>query len=65
VTFNHRGKRLIQDCTLQFTGDMKSGAWVNIATKDYNWRIEVIRADGHELMLGGEADSVRYNFINK
>ena len=65
VTFDHRGKRLIQDCTLQFTGDLKTGAWVNIATKGYNWRIEVIKADADKLILGGKVDKVRYNFINE
>ena len=65
VTFDYRGKRLIQDCTLQFTGDLNAGAWMSISTNGYSWKIEVIKADADKLILGGKADRVRYNFVSE
>lgn len=65
VTFDYRGKRLIQECTLNFTGDLNAGAWMSISTNVYNWKIEVIKADADKLILGGKTDRVRYNLVSE
>ena len=62
VSFDRFGKRLIQDCTMQFSGDLNKGSWVFIETKDYNWNIEIFKADGKEMIMGKKSDGIRYYF---
>ena len=62
VTFDRFGTRLIQDCTMQFSVDLNKSAWVFIETKDYNWNIEIFKADGKEIIMGKKSDGIRYYF---
>ncbi len=62
VIFDRLGKRLIQDCTIQFSGDLNKGSRALIETKDYNWDIEIFKADGKEIIMGKKSDGIRYYF---
>jgi hypothetical protein len=64
VIFDYFGTRLVQDCTIQFSGDLIKGSWVFIETKDYNWNIEIFKADGREIIMGKKSDGIRYYFQN-
>lgn len=62
VTFDYLGKRNIQDCTIDFSGDLRSGSWANIITEGYSWKIEIFKVDGKEMIMGKKSDGIRYYF---
>lgn len=62
VIFDRFNTRITQDATIQFSGDLDKGSWISVETKDYNWNIEIFKADGKEMIMGKRSDGIRYYF---
>lgn len=63
VTFDSSRSMLIQDCTIQFSVDtINKRSWALIETKGYSWYIEIIIADGKDIVMGKKSDGIIYYF---
>lgn len=63
VQFDKSGKRVTQDCTIEFYADKNTLLTrVKVLTSGQSWDTELFKADGKEMIMGRKTDGVRYYF---